>query len=207
MCWSILGVSQHLTSSEFLHLHNAALAQFVQQSSMNPGVNCTELLCLFFMNPVLFLVFLCSSVQLNVFITIMIMMIYNLLDSTLPLYDLWNSVGNIYLKFRPAGEWMSTTDYLACRKPSRYVITGTDSPGEHPVLMLSLWLYLQCSLQSVSQAATPSSRTPTVAPPSAPAGCSSRPCRTSSVTTPSFRAGTSFRYLTNRPACPRDVWR
>lgn len=89
----------------------------------------------------------------------------------------------------------------------QYLNIATDSLGENPVLMLSLWLCLQCFLQSVRQEATRSSRTPTVAPPSAPAGCSSHPCRTSSVTTPSHRAGTSFRFLTSQRVCPPSVWR
>lgn len=84
------------------------------------------------------------------------------------------------------------------------VFDSIDSLGVPPLLILS---FFQFSLRSVRRAATPSSRTPTEAPPSAPAGCSSRPCRTSSATTPSLRAGTSFRSLTSRPACPPSVWR
>lgn len=66
---------------------------------------------------------------------------------------------------------------------------------------------LQASLQSVCLVVIPSFRTPTAAPPSAPAGCSSRPCRSSSATTPSPRAGTSSRSSTSQPACPPSVWR
>lgn len=72
------------------------------------------------------------------------------------------------------------------------------------VLML---FCLQASLQSVCLVVMPSFRTPTAAPPSAPAGCSSRPCRISSATTPSPRAGTSSRSSTSQPACPPSVWR
>lgn len=117
----------------------------------------------------------------------------------------WNSILN--LESRPAGWWMSTIHYLSRRTRSIFSIICTESLGLSPVLILSLWLHLQFPLQSARQAATPSSRTPTAAPPSAPAGCSSPPCRTLSATTPSLRDGTSFRFLISRRACPPSVWR
>lgn len=88
-----------------------------------------------------------------------------------------------------------------------YLIIAVDSLGEYPGLMLLLWLCLQHSLQSVCWEATQSSRTPTSAPPSAPAGCNSQPCRTLFVTTPSLQAGTSFRSLTSQTVCQPSVWR
>lgn len=52
------------------------------------------------------------------------------LSSTIP------SIWNVYLEYRPAGQWMSTIHYLAWRKPySICLIIGTDSLGVPPVLM------------------------------------------------------------------------
>lgn len=124
-----------------------------------------------------------------------------------PCWAAWNSISNLSLERRPAGKCCLDNYLDNLEKAFHILIIGIDSLGVHPALMLCVWLYLQFSLQSVRRAATQSWRTPTAAPPSAPAGCSSHPCRTSSVITPSLRAGTSFRFLTSQPACPPSVWR
>lgn len=134
----------------------------------------------------------------------------------------WSADENQTQAFQHWSAGIRTSEILPCRVwKSEIQWRPPDDPEDICLYSdwFSLWLWpsgwgwglmffcLQASLQSVCLVVTPSFRTPTAAPPSAPAGCSSRPCRISSATTPSPRAGTSSRSSTSQPACPPSVWR